>query len=427
MTAIVDDQARPLYAVLSVPPDASQEAIKRAYRRLALEHHPDRRRDVSGIGTSSGQGKDLDELFARAAFAYDVLGNEQRRKRYDLSGELPQSDAALGRKARDTFLEEYVRAAPKVARSRAATEADMSLHNLANYEVLEVEGRDVPDYMRGIVQQGLSYLIAVVDGMEEKEVVLLRHFVMDQMYALLAYVPPLDDGAFAERGYTITYYDHPLQAGITAAWSDQNSTEHRKSSSLTEAVARLKEIDPATFERRRLVALEWKDEAAAAGMSCSSRQPVGVVPGSGRSPERLMLAMRMLLRANGDLEGRTVHVLRRELEVLLALEPHSLDDLGGTALMTMICDAAEDPEEATVDGLGRDSDGAPGDPSVPLSGLPVPTAAAGPTTGSNVKVQPCGRFGVVLAHDPSDPGLTYKVQFGDGSRDWFRGAAVALA
>ena len=33
------------------------------------------------------------------------------------------------------------------------------------------------------------------------EVVLLRHFVMDQMYALLAYTPPLDAKAFSDRGY----------------------------------------------------------------------------------------------------------------------------------------------------------------------------------------------------------------------------------
>merc|ERR1719389_669554 len=103
----------------------------------------------------------------------------------------------------------------------------MSLHSLENYEVLEVEGRDVPAYMHGIVMQGLGYLVRVVDGMETKEVVLLRHYVMDQMYALLAYEPPLDAGAFAERGYIITYYDHPLQTGIKAAWSDQNEGKPR--------------------------------------------------------------------------------------------------------------------------------------------------------------------------------------------------------
>ena len=41
--------------------------------------------------------------------------------------------------------------------------------------------------------------------MEEKQVVLLRHFVMDQMYALLAYTPPLDASAFNERGYAGPY------------------------------------------------------------------------------------------------------------------------------------------------------------------------------------------------------------------------------
>jgi len=432
---MTSDEVRPLYAVLAVPSDASPETIKRAYRRLALEHHPDRRRG------NAPQPKDEDEAFARVAFAYEVLGNEQRRKRYDLSGELPQSDAALGRRARETFLEEYVKAAPKV--TRTATEADMSLHSLANYEVLEVDGRDVPDYMRGIVMQGLSYLVAVVDGMEEKEVVLLRHFVMDQMYAMLVYSAPLDEGAFAERGYIITYYDHPLQAGIQPSWSDQNGFEHRKDGVSTEVVAGLKNIDPATFERRRLVALEWKGgatpaDAADEAVPAASGPRAVPVPGAGRSQERLLLGVRALLKAHGDLEGRTVHVLRRELEGVLVLEAHALDDLGASALMMMVFEAAEDgDDEGDTERVGggprADCDAAAGGAAeavaaVAGAAIQAPQALHGqPTTGSNVMVQPSGQLGVVAVHDPSDMDLTYKVQFDDGSQDWFRHAAVVLA
>mmetsp|Transcript_67133 Transcript_67133/g.187862 ORF Transcript_67133/g.187862 Transcript_67133/m.187862 type:complete len:413 (-) Transcript_67133:105-1343(-) len=410
-------EARPLYAVLGVPADASQDTIKKAYRGLALQHHPDRQQN---------QSASTEEAFARIAFAYEVLGQEQRRKRYDLTGEVPQSDSALGRRAGETFLAEYVKAAPKVA--RGVTQADMSLHNLANYEVLEVDGRDVPDYMRGIVMQGLNYLVAVVDGMEEKEVVLLRHFVMDQMYALLAYSAPLDDDAFAERGYIITYYDHPLQAGIRPTWSDQNDPSHRSGRALGLDLSRLRQIDPAVFERRRMVALEWHGAPAAGAARVVER----TIPGEGLSPERLRLGIHALVHFDQDVEARTVHHVRRELERLLRLEEHSLDSVGATALMSQIYEAMADEEENVEeqeDELSANDNVAETQPSgdARLTDS-VAAKADGPTVGSSVVVHPTGRRGVVLLAFPEDPELTYKVQFSDGSPDdWFRQADVRLA
>ena len=46
----------------------------------------------------------------------------------------------------------------------------MSLHNLDNYEILDPDGKDVPEYMRGIVMIGLGYLVNVVEDMADKEV-----------------------------------------------------------------------------------------------------------------------------------------------------------------------------------------------------------------------------------------------------------------
>ncbi|MGA0830687.1 MAG: DnaJ C-terminal domain-containing protein [Nitriliruptoraceae bacterium] len=62
-----------LYAVLGVAPDAPPEEVKRAYRRLAREHHPDAGGDEA--------------RFKEVAHAYDVLGDAERRARYDRFGD----------------------------------------------------------------------------------------------------------------------------------------------------------------------------------------------------------------------------------------------------------------------------------------------------------------------------------------------------
>ncbi len=64
--------SRPLYDILGLQPDATQEAIEKAYKRLAREHHPDRGGD--------------EEDFEPIAEAYSVLGDPSRRSRYDLDG-----------------------------------------------------------------------------------------------------------------------------------------------------------------------------------------------------------------------------------------------------------------------------------------------------------------------------------------------------
>ncbi|MHC4480940.1 MAG: molecular chaperone DnaJ, partial [Planctomycetota bacterium] len=56
--------------------DASQAELKKAYRRMALKHHPDR---------NPGDAEAA-EQFKAAAEAYEVLGNEETRRRYDLYG-----------------------------------------------------------------------------------------------------------------------------------------------------------------------------------------------------------------------------------------------------------------------------------------------------------------------------------------------------
>jgi molecular chaperone DnaJ len=61
------------YKVLGVPKDATEAEIKKAYRKLARENHPDANR---------GDSK-AEERFKNASEAYDVLGDTKRRKEYD--------------------------------------------------------------------------------------------------------------------------------------------------------------------------------------------------------------------------------------------------------------------------------------------------------------------------------------------------------
>jgi len=415
-------ERRPLYAVLGVDADASTEVIKLAYRRLALQHHPDKRRAV-GVN----DGDDVDGAFARVAFAYEILSNMQRRKRYDLTGEVPQADSAVGRKPGETFLAEYVRAAPKAP--RAVTQRDMSLHSIDNYEVLELDSRDVPEYMRSIVMIGLNYLVATVEGMEEKEVVLLRHFVMDQMYALLAYIPPLDDDAFTIHGYIITYYDHPLQEGIQPFWSDQNISPGGANGGGKSSNLRV--IDSQTMERRRLAALEWSGPMVDAS-GVAKCEPPPDIPGSGHGRERLYLAAVALVRRDHDVGSFTSERMRRELERILRLEPETLNGVSGIAsifLEAMEEVGAEDEElGGTCQGIAVAA--LAGDltnpPSQPPTVLAVDTSL--PTVGSTVRVVDTGRIGEVIRHDPDDPAMTYKVKFDDGAKpecDWFAQHAVS--
>ncbi len=64
------------YDILSVPKNASQEEIKRAYRKMALKYHPDRNQ-----GNAEAEKK-----FKEAAAAYDILGNPKKRTQYDQFG-----------------------------------------------------------------------------------------------------------------------------------------------------------------------------------------------------------------------------------------------------------------------------------------------------------------------------------------------------
>ena len=62
------------YKILGVSEGASQEEIKKVYRKLAIKYHPDKNR---------GNEKEAEEKFKEVSEAYYVLGDAKRRKEYD--------------------------------------------------------------------------------------------------------------------------------------------------------------------------------------------------------------------------------------------------------------------------------------------------------------------------------------------------------
>lgn len=77
---------RDYYEVLGVEKNASAEEIKKAYRKKAIQFHPDKNPD----------DKQAEENFKEAAEAYDILSDPQKRQRYDQFGHAGVGGASQG-------------------------------------------------------------------------------------------------------------------------------------------------------------------------------------------------------------------------------------------------------------------------------------------------------------------------------------------
>ena len=88
------------YEILGVGREATQEEIRKAYRRLAKMNHPDLHPGDKGA----------EARFKEIAAAYDILGDEKKRARFD-SGEIDESGAERRQPERE-FYRQHAEAGP---------------------------------------------------------------------------------------------------------------------------------------------------------------------------------------------------------------------------------------------------------------------------------------------------------------------------
>ncbi|XP_014673377.1 PREDICTED: dnaJ homolog subfamily B member 9-like isoform X2 [Priapulus caudatus] len=74
-----EDDGQDLYEVLGVKRTVTEKEIKKAFRRLAVKHHPDKHK-------GDAEKKDAEKRFRKIAAAYEILSDKEKREKYDRFG-----------------------------------------------------------------------------------------------------------------------------------------------------------------------------------------------------------------------------------------------------------------------------------------------------------------------------------------------------
>ena len=85
----VESSTDSYYKVLGVDKKSSKQEIKKAFRKLAVQYHPDK-----------NDSPDAEEKFRKIAEAYEVLSDEDKRRQYDMSGGSGQHNHKFGEHTR---------------------------------------------------------------------------------------------------------------------------------------------------------------------------------------------------------------------------------------------------------------------------------------------------------------------------------------
>ena len=85
----VESSTDSYYKVLGVDKKSSKQEIKKAFRKLAVQYHPDK-----------NDSPDAEEKFRKIAEAYEILSDEDKRRQYDMSGGSGQHNHKFGEHTR---------------------------------------------------------------------------------------------------------------------------------------------------------------------------------------------------------------------------------------------------------------------------------------------------------------------------------------
>jgi len=139
------------YRVLGVSPDASDEEIKRAYRRLAKQYHPD-----ANPGDEVAAQK-MQEINA----AYDQIKNPEKYRQNPYGGQAGWQDPFGGQRSysEENYQDSYLRSAYSYIRFRRYSEALNVLQNVANRNAQWY-------YLSALANEGLGNQVTALEHMK---------------------------------------------------------------------------------------------------------------------------------------------------------------------------------------------------------------------------------------------------------------------